>query len=78
MTNQVVPSEKPLVKSKIPSISNMQQRSILLFESAIKSDKTKENYECQLRRFCPVFQGLLTNQIIKNEFLLKIILNEVY
>ena len=66
MTNQSVPSEKPLVKCKIPSISNMQQRSILLFDSAIKSDKTRENYACQLRRF-------LRHYIIKDfDSLLKI------
>ena len=55
MKNQSVPSSKPLVKSEIPSITNMQQRSVILFHSAIKSKSTQETYDTNLRKFLDYF-----------------------
>ncbi len=55
-----VSSEKPLVNSSKFSINSLnQQRSLLLFYSAIKSDKTKKQYDTFLDEFRKYF-------IIKN------------
>lgn len=55
MVKSSVPSSKPLVKCNKLGISNMQQRSIILFHSAIKSENTKKGYDNQLKKYLEHF-----------------------
>ena len=50
MTRSVC-SRKPLVKSNSIPIKPLNQRSLIIFHSAIKSEKTKENYDKLLGYF---------------------------
>jgi len=59
MANQSVPSTKPSVKCNKPSISSMEQRSVILFHSAIKAENTRKGYDNQLKKYLEYF-------IIKN------------
>ena len=55
----MVVSRKPLVNSAKSNLNSMQQRSFILFDSAIKSPKTRESYIGYLNEFRDFF-------IIKN------------
>ena len=46
-----VPFGKPLVKSSSIRVIPMNQRSLIIFHSAIKSEQTKKNYDKLLRYF---------------------------
>ena len=50
-----VPFGKPLVKSSRIRVIPMNQRSVILFHSAIKSEKTKECYDYYLEQFKKYF-----------------------
>ena len=47
--------QKPLVNSNRSTQSSMNQRSLVLFHSAIKSDKTKRQYDYHLKKFKEYF-----------------------
>ena len=50
MTESVL-SKKPLVNSKFTMNNSLNQRSLLLYHSAIKSEKTQRQYDYQLKCF---------------------------
>ncbi len=50
-----VSSQKPLVNSDRSNQSSMHQRSLILFHSAIKSDRTKHQYDYHLKQFKEYF-----------------------
>jgi integrase len=50
-----VSSQKPLVNSDRSNQSSMSQRSLILFHSAIKSDRTKHQYDYHLKQFKEYF-----------------------
>jgi len=50
-----VSSQKPLVKRNSSTKDSMHQRSLVLFHSAIKSDKTKRQYDYHLKQFKEYF-----------------------
>ena len=51
----MVLSERPLVKTQNSQQNTMQQRSLILFHSAIKSDRTKHQYDYHLKQFKEYF-----------------------
>ena len=49
--NRSVDFRKPLVKSRSIRVKPLNQRSLLLFDSAIKSEATKKNYFFLIEKF---------------------------
>ena len=48
---RLVPFRKPLVKSSSIRVKPLNQRSLIIFHSAIKSEQTKQNYDKLLGYF---------------------------